>query len=445
MMRKRAATAMAAVAVLVSGLAACSAGAEAGPVTITLLEYQQTRAEVVEELIPEFEAAMAAEGKDVEVELITDELTDSQFKTKITQQLHSGTAPDVIDIGGSHVTGLAGAGYLLQLDEHLESWPGWAEYYAPVKAQAEQPDGHYYSLPHEAGVQSLFYRKDVLEQLGVDTSQPQTWDELIARLKVITAATGEPSILIPAGTAWGGGTWSEGFLPIVAGTGSTFYDGAAGKWTVTSEGLSATFDLYHELTTAGLLPVQDLLNPNPWEPTKYVDFPEGTLPVVAQGTWGWRYDWGPEGAAPIEGVQDKVATWDYPALVPGTEPYSVSGGGFSYGVSAETEHADAAVELAQWLSSGSALARQLVAVGAAAPRSGISDLEPYSGEPSLLDAEEKLTTSIDVPEGDGADQASQAAQNATEQILLGKADGAQAASAFAQDAADLLGPNLVSP
>ncbi|WP_233159136.1 ABC transporter substrate-binding protein [Pseudonocardia sp. MH-G8] len=295
MMRKRAATAMAAVAVLVSGLAACSAGAEAGPVTITLLEYQQTRAEVVEELIPEFEAAMAAEGKDVKVELITDELTDSQFKTKITQQLHSGTAPDVIDIGGSHVTGLAGAGYLLQLDEYLESWPGWAEYYAPVKAQAEQPDGHFYSLPHEAGVQSLFYRKDVLEQLGVDTSQPQTWDELIERLKVITAATGQPSILLPAGTAWGGGTWSEGFLPIVAGTGSTFYDGAAGKWTVTSEGLSATFDLYHELTTAGLLPVQDLLNPNPWEPTKYVDFPEGTLPVVAQGTWGWRYDWGPRG------------------------------------------------------------------------------------------------------------------------------------------------------
>jgi multiple sugar transport system substrate-binding protein len=413
-------------------------------VTITLLEYQQARADAVEQLIPEFEAEMAAQGKEIEVELVLDELTDSQFKTKITQQLHSGTAPDVIDMGGSHVTGLAGAGYLLELDQYLESWPGWQEFYAPVKAKAQQPDGHYYSLPHEAGVQSLFYRKDVLEGLGVDTSQPQTWDELIERLKAITAKTGQPSILIPAGTAWGGGTWSEGFLPLVAGTGSTFYDRNTGTWTLSSEGLSATFDLYHELTQAGLLPVQDLLNPNPWEPTKYVKFPEGTLPVVAQGTWGWRYDWGPEGSAPIEGLQDKVATWDYPALVPGTEPFSVSGGGFAYGVNAESEHADAAVELVQWLSSGSALARQLVAVGAAAPRSGISGLEPYSGEPSLLDAEEKLKTAVDAPEGDGADQVSQAAQNATEQILTGKADGAQAASAFASDAADLLGPSLVA-
>ncbi|MGH8966281.1 MAG: ABC transporter substrate-binding protein, partial [Actinomycetes bacterium] len=377
-MRNRAATAMAAAALLVSGLAGCSAGADAGPVTITLLEYQQTRAEAVEELIPEFEAAMAAQGKDVEVELVLDELTDSQFQTKITQQLHSGTAPDVIDMGDSHVTGLAGAGYLLQLDDHLAGWPGWADYYPQVKAQAEQPDGHFYSLPHEAGVQSLFYRKDVLEQLGIDTSQPQTWDELIERLKTITAKTGQPSVLLPAGSAWGGGTWSEGFLPVVAGTGSTFYDQEAGTWTLTSEGLTATFELYHELTAAGLLPVQDLLNPNPWEPTKYVKFPEGKLPVAAQGTWGWRYDWGPEGAAPIENVQDKVATWDYPALVPGTEPYSIGGGGFAYGVSAVSEHPDVAVELAQWLSSDTALARQLVAVGAAAPRSGISGLEPYA-------------------------------------------------------------------
>ncbi|WP_345606553.1 extracellular solute-binding protein [Pseudonocardia adelaidensis] len=412
--------------------------------TITLLEYQQARADAVQELIPEFEAAMAAKGEDVEVELVTDVLTDSQFQTKITQQLHSGTAPDVIDMGGSHVTGLAGAGYLLALDDHLADWPGWAEYYPQVKAQAQQTDGHTYSLPHEAGVQSIFYRKDVLEGLGVDTSQPRTWDDLIGRLKAITAKTGQPSMLLPAGTAWGGGTWSEGFLPIVAGTGSTFYDPNTGTWTLSSEGLSATFDLYHELTQAGLLPVQDLLNPNPWEPTKYVKFPEGSLPVVAQGTWGWRYDWGPEGAAPIEDVQNKVATWDYPALVPGTEPYSVSGGGFAYGVNAETEHADAAVELAQWLSSGSALARQLVAIGAAAPRSGISDLEPYKDEPTLLDAEEKLKTSVDAPEGDGADQVSQAAQNATEQILIGKADGAGAASSFASDAADLLGPGLVA-
>lgn len=446
MKRNRVFPAVTAAALAVGMLAACSEsddGGTTGPATITLLEYQQARADVVEDLIPEFESDMAEQGKDIEVELVTDILTDDQFRTKITQQFHSGTAPDVVDMGGSYVPGFAGAGYLLQLDEYLQEWPGWEEYYPIVKEKAEQIDGHTYAIPHEASVQSLFYRKDVLEQLGVDTSQPQTWDDLIERLKQVTAETGQPSIVIPAGTAWGGGTWSEGFLPIVAGTGSTFYDAETGKWTVESEGVSATFDLYAELMEADLLPAQDLLNPNPWEPTKYVKFPEGTLPVAAQGTWGWRYDWGPDGSAPIENVRDKVATWDYPALVPGTDPYSISGGGFVYGINAESENADAAVELATWLSSDNAAAEQLAAIGAAAPRSGISDIEPYKSDPSLLDAEEKLKTSIDAPEGDGADQVSQAVQNATESILLGDADGAEAASTFVDDAADLLGDGLV--
>lgn len=446
MQRNRVFLAATTAALMAGVLAACSeSDADAdGPVTIQLLEYQQSRADVVEKLIPEFERAMAEQGKDIQVELVTDVLTDDQFRTKITQQFHSGTAPDVIDMGGSHVTGFAGAGYLLELDEYLDEWPTWEEYYAPVKEAAQQIDGHYYSIPHEASVQSLFYRKDILEQLGVDTSQPQTWDELAERLEAVTAQTGQPSIVIPAGTAWGGGTWSEGFLPIVAGTDSTFYDEETGRWTLESDGLSATFDLYAELTEAGLLPVQDLLNPNPWEPTKYVQFAEGTLPVAAQGTWGWRYDWGPEGSAPIEDVQNKVATWDYPALVPGTEPYSISGGGFVYGVNAESEHADAAVELATWLSTGSAAAEQLVAIGAAAPHPGIADIEPYMSEPTLLDAEQKVSTSIRAPFGDGADQVSQAVQSATEGILLGDADGEQAAASFAEHAAELLGESLVA-
>ncbi|PSL08064.1 carbohydrate ABC transporter substrate-binding protein (CUT1 family) [Haloactinopolyspora alba] len=446
MQRNRVFPAVTAAALAVGMLAACSDSDDgtSGPVTIKLLEYQQARADVVEKLIPRFESAMAEQGKDIQVELVTDPLTDDQFRTKITQQFHSGTAPDVVDMGGSHVTGFAGAGYLLQLDEYLNEWPTWEKYYSAVKQKAEQVDGHYYSLPHEASVQSLFYRKDVLEEMGIDTSQPQTWDELIGRLKKVTAETGKPSIVIPAGTAWGAGTWSEGFLPIVAGTDSTFYDREAGKWTLESDGLSATFDLYAELTKAGLLPTQALLNPNPWEPTKYKQFPEGTLPVAAQGTWGWRYDWGPNGAAPIKNVKDKVATWNYPALTPGGEPYSISGGGYNYGVNAETENPDAAVELVKWLSSDKAAAEQLTAIGAAAPHPGISDVEPYKSQPTLLDAEAKLEDSIVAPEGDGNTRVSQAVQSATESILLGKADGAEAASAFAQDAAELLGENLVA-
>lgn len=445
MKRNRVFAAATLAALTVGTFTACSSSQDSsGPTTITIVEYQQARADAVKKLIPQFEKDMAAQGKKITVDLRSDILTDDQFKTKITQQFHSGTAPDVIDVGASTVSGYASAGYLLQLDDALNKWDGWKSFYPTVKTVSKQPDGHYYSIPHEANVQNLFYRKDVLESMGVDTSQPKTWTDLISRLKQVAAKTGQPSIVLPAGTAWGGGTWAEGFLPLMSGTGSTFYDAKTGKWTVTSSGLTATFDLYSKLVADKLLPVQDLLNPNPWQQTKYVDFVKGTLPVSAQGTWGWKYDWGPQGAAPIPDVEKKVGTWDYPALGDGTAPYSVGGAGFVYAVNAKSKNTEASIELAQWLSSGKPLAEQLVAIGAAAPRSGISDIEPYKSQPSLLDAEAKLKTSVVAPAGDGVDQVSQAVQTATEKILTGDADGKQAAQSFASDAANLLGSSLVA-
>ena len=449
MHRPRSLSFLAVAALTVGGLTACSSsGSDAksgsGPVTLTLVEYQKPRADAAAKLIPAFEKAMAKQGKKIKVKLIRDILTDEQFRTKITQQYTAGTAPDVTDFGSTFVPGFAGAGYLLPLDPYLEKWSGWNSFFPDVKKQIVQPDGKTYQIPHEANAQSLFYRKDVLEKLGIDTSQPATWSDLVARMKQITAKTHKPAIVIPAGTSWGGGTFGEGFLNLMAGTGSTLYDTKTKKWVVKSSGLTKVFNLYAELTENKLLPVQALLNPEPWQPTKYKAFPAGTLPVAAQGTWGWRYDWGPTGAAPIDDLTKKVATWDYPTPDAGGQPYSVGGVAFSYEVSAKTKHPDEAVELAKWMSSGRAMAEQLVAVGAAAPRSGVSTVEPYASQPTLLDAEKRLQNSRSFPPRPGQDQLAQAVAEATEGILTGKMTGAAAAEAFAKNATDLLGPSHVA-
>lgn len=445
-MKRRHLVALTTSAVLLAGgLTACSSSdAEDGPAKITILEYQQSRADVLEELIPEFEKAMEAAGKDITVELNADILPDGDVNTKLTQQLHAGTAPDVIDTGGSNITGWSAAGYLLELDDYLNDWKGWDTFYDVSRERAKQSDGHYYSIPHEASLQHLFVRADVLDELGIDSSQPETWVELIERLKAVKAQTGEPPLVVPAGTAWGDGSFTEGFLPIVAGTKTPLYNAEDGTWNIESKGVTATFELYDELVKEQLLPVKALLNPNPWEPTKYEAFPEGTMPVAAQGTWGWRYDWGPDGSAPIDDVQDKVVTWNYPALVDGTEPYSVSGGGYNFAVNAESEYPDAAVEFVKWLSSDEALAKQLAVVGSASPREGISDIEPYASEPALLDAESKLKTAIAPPVGEGSDQISQAVQHATAQILTGDANGKQAAKEFAKEVREFLDPSFIA-
>ena len=440
--RRRLLAALATLVTAAAGMSACGdAGGGEEQVTLTILEYQQPRADAVARMGRAFEAAMEKAGRDIKVKLVRDILPDDQFKTKITKQYNAGEAPDVTDLGASMVPAFAGEGYLLDLTPYLEKWKDWKSFYPDVRDQIVQPDGKIYALPHEANTQNLFYRRDVLEKLGVSTEQPTTWPELISRLKQITEKTGRPAMVLPAGTSWGGGTFGEGFLNVMLGTGSTLYNSEAEKWVIQSPGLTQTFELYDELTTKKLLPVEALLKPEPWRPTKYKAFPAGTLPVAAQGTWGWRYDWGPDGAAPINGVLDKVATWNYPSSE--GEPYSVSSVGFSYGVSAKTDHPDEAVELAKWLSSGSAMAEQLVAVGAAAPRSGIDDLAPYSSQPTLIEAGRELATSRSFAPRPGQDQIAQAVAEATEGILTGKMDGAEAAKSFAESAEELLGPDQV--
>lgn len=449
MKRKYVVAAFTATAVAAAGLTGCSSGGgdgndgSDGPVTITIMETKQTNIDAIGKEIPGFEAAMAEQGKDIKVELIADKLTDEQFMTKMTQQLAAGQAPDVLDIGENMAISWSAAGYLAPLDEQLEAWDGWEHYYPAVKEAMTRQDGQIYSIPSGAGVLNLFYRQDILTDLGIDTSQPETWDDLIERLVAVKEATGDTPIVIPAGTAWGGGTWGEGFQPLLGGTDRDYYDSETDTWDLESPGWLAVFNLYEELVEKDLLPVQDLQNPNPWEPTKYTKFPEGDIQVAAQGTWGWKFDWGPDGAAPIDGLTERVATWQWPGLRSGDEPYGWSSTGGGYAISADSENKDAAFEFIKYLSSGKPLAEQLVASGAASARDDLDDVAPYSEEPQLLQAGEDLAGSVFVVTGDGVSQISQAVATATEMILSGEATGQEAYDAFVADATDLLGPNLV--
>ena len=446
MKRTRVIAALAATVVAAGGLTACSAGSSSssdGAVTISIVEFQKSRIDSMKKVLPGFEAAMKKQGKNVKVNLVADVLTDDQFKTKLTQQLIAGEAPDVIDLGDSLVPGFAGAGYLAPLDDYLSKWDGWKHYYPQFKKAMVRQDGHIYALVHDTGVQNLFYRKDVLTDLGVDTSQPKTWDNLIDRLVTIKKKRGGTPIVIPAGKAWGGSTWTEGFQPILGGTDKDYYSLKTGKWDLKSSGWAAVFDLYSKLYSKGLLPVQDLENPNPWEPTKYVKFPAGKIQVAAQGTSGWKFDWGPNGAAPIPDLYTKVDTWQYPALRTGDKPFGWSGLGSGFALPEKSQHKDDAMLLVEYLSSGAPLAEQLVTSGAAAPRDDLAGVKPYADEPKLLQAGKDLASSVYVPTGDGSEQIAQAVATATELIINGKADGAQAYAGFVKDATDLLGPSLV--
>jgi multiple sugar transport system substrate-binding protein len=298
-----------------------------------------------------------------------------------------------------------------------------------------------YGLVHEWSTQNIFYRHDVLQSFGISTAQPTSWPELITRLQQIKTKTGQPPLIVPVGTQWA--SPEQGMYNVLLGTGSPLYNTQTNKWVVRSAGIDYVFDLIYTLNKQGLIPTQDLLNPTPWEPTKYKAFVEGTMPVSFQGTWGWDYDWGPNGSAPLAGLDTKVKTWDYPPTHSGAQPYVDASAGWAYTVSAKTKNPVEAVKLIEFLTTGKPLAELLVAVGDASPRSGIDGTAPYSQQPKLLQAEQQFRVAVTLPPYPSQAEADEAWEKAEDGILDGGMTGAQAASTYAQLATQLIGASNV--
>jgi multiple sugar transport system substrate-binding protein len=411
-------------------------------VTLTVLEHQTLRVKALKStIIPAFEAAERAKGKDVKVNLVEEILPDDQFATKLTLQYSQGKGPDVTSFVAGAVPDFAAAGYLMDLTSRTRAWPDWKKFYPRARDLSTQGDGKIYSLPRGATVLQLFYRRDVLQKNGISTAQPASWKALIDRMVQLEKKISAPAITFPAGTQWGGGTFDEGFVNVLLGTGSKLYDASSKKWIVRSPGLSASFNFYYQLKQNDLLPVNALLSPQPWQPTKYVGFVKGTLPVTTSGSWAWQYDWGPDGAAPIPQLTAKVGTWLFPSRT--AKPFVTANLDWAWAIAKSTKNPDVAWDWVTFLNTGKALAQDITAAGSLSPRSDIRNVAPYSKQKVLVNAEKELATGRFFRPATGIVKIQQAVGKATEDILTGKADGKQAADEFATMATKLLGSNAV--
>jgi multiple sugar transport system substrate-binding protein len=444
--------AMAGIVAIALVAAACGSGGDkssgekksSGPVELTLEDHQKPRVELLRKLLPKFEQAMKAQGKQITVKLVEGPAEDGAFKSKLTLDYNSGNAPDVTSIGAADASSFAASGYLLDLTDRLNGWADWQHFYQRLRDEAVQPDGKVYYVPREATIMQLWYRQDILKAKGVSTEQPKSWQELLDRARQAKQAVGTPTLLFPAGKQWGGGTFGEGFIHLMLGTGSQLYDTQQKKWVVRSPGLTATLKFYEQLTTEGLLPVQPLLNPEPWVQPKYKDFPAGKLLIETCGTWCWFFDYGPKGSAPIKDLTKKVATWNFPTENGDGEPFAYGATGWAWSVTEKTKHPDEAFELVKWLASGEFMAQNAVTIGAAAPRDDLADVKPYSTQPQLLEAEKQLANARSFPPPEGIDKMQQVIADATEAVISKKMTGDQAAADLANEAKQLLGPEKIT-
>lgn len=291
--------------------------------------------------IDSFNKKMESEGKPWRVKANAGPATDNDFFTKVNVDAAAGTLSDLVSLSGGWAADLAASNAIADLTDYVKAWPDLPHIY-PVIRDSSTINGKYYTVPGGASTFSFFYRKDVLDKAGIDTTQPNTWDDFYKICDNIATKANVKPVCLPAATAWGGGTWEEGFREVFLSFPGKIYDEDDNKWVVSSPNLLKALTVYQTLAKNKWLTVDELLNPNPWEPTKYQDFPAGKLAVCTGGDWQWTFDWGPTGATPIEGLFDKVARWQFPSEE--GKPFVFVGTGGGVAVSAKSKSIEGAWE-----------------------------------------------------------------------------------------------------
>lgn len=123
--------------------------------------------------------------------------------------------------------------------------------FKPSAYESYKYDGGIFALPEQETFNLLFYRKDILDQLGVEV--PQTWDELIEILPTLQG--NNLSVGIPFPTLLTAENDILNFYSMIYQRGGSVYNEKGTKSVIDSEEGIASFKLYCSFYTSYGLPV----------------------------------------------------------------------------------------------------------------------------------------------------------------------------------------------
>lgn len=147
-----------------------------GDITFWHSFTQGPRLEVIQETADEF----MKENPDVNITIETFSWGD--FYTKWTTGFASGNVPDMSTALPSHVVEMIDADALVPVDDLIDDIG--RDRFSDMALSEGRKDGKCYSLPLYSHAQVMWYRKDLLEEAGLEV--PKTWDEFSKAAKILT-------------------------------------------------------------------------------------------------------------------------------------------------------------------------------------------------------------------------------------------------------------------
>src|SRR3984893_13641825 len=332
--------------------------AEAKPPEITFSSAKFFGKETVAEVVEAFNNSQD------KIHVTYKELPPPSSSTEVHQGLVQQLArrngvPDVFTQDIIWIAEFAAAKWALPLDEYFNA-DAMKEYF-PGVVQACTWQGKLTALPWFIDSGMLYYRKDLLDQLGAKS--PETWTELIDSAKKLTSS----------GKAKFGFLWQAkqaevlvcDLVSFVGSNGGSILGPDGKTVSIADDAAVEAVQLMHDLIKKDQITPEDVLS---WdeEPSRR-PFTSGDAVFLRN----WSYVWKTSQSKEDSNVIDKVGVVPLPHFE--GKKSAACLGGYQYGVNASTKNKEAAIEFARWMSSPETQLRFASQLGLCPTRSAVLD------------------------------------------------------------------------
>jgi multiple sugar transport system substrate-binding protein len=384
-------------------------------------------------VIPGFVQMEKNKGVTAKVSFVGAGVDDEKYKTKLELNLKTGKAPDVFAADGIWLGELASAGYVKPLSQVVgataSNWDGWPQIAQRVQENLSY-QGERYGVPNGTDGRVIYFNKKLFAQAGLPANwQPKSWDDILAAGQKLKNLPGVDPIQIDAGVPMGEATTTQGFLPLLAGTGKWLYDDSAKKWQGATPQVEAVLDFYQKIYRQGLGDPK-LQQDESGRDESFAEFSKGKIGMLLEGDYFWRSIICPDSSqsgCSATAMRDRNSVVGY-ALIPAEKPgmglngqnfVSVSGG-TGWLLSPGTKYPQQAWELLAYMSSEAAQAQLSKAQIRISARDDVNKAT-LAGDPLLtFIAQKVLPITVYRPSDANYDAVSMAVQQATADVVSGK-------------------------
>lgn len=350
-----------------------------------------------ESVQPIFDAYTEETGVEVDLQSIPWSAAHDRLLTAVA----SGEGPDVVQMGSTYMAEFTDAGALLDISEYVESNEALSpDNFFEGNVATTMFEESYYGVPWYTETRALYYRTDLLEEVGYPEG-PSNWDELYdAAVKLSERGDNMYGFDI--------NLQEQTFGPMFAKQNGSELINEAGEPVLNEPPFVEAIEYLHGFVEAGATPKQDL-----GIEISQSFGGEGIVPMFISGPWS------------ITAIEDQTTDiegeWNIRTLPEGPVSNVSNTGGANLAVWSSSDQPDEAIDLIEHMVSTESLLTYYDTTRSLPALIEAWEEEPFQDEKVAVFGEQ-LENSEHMPLIEGWDRMSQAYLSSFEQIMVGGAD-----------------------